>query len=487
MDGGLRRFDVSSFMKFLIDNGVSESLLQKGYIDSYLTSDNDVMGSTSGEEITSSNDTLVDENFTTVQRKRKRKKKTIDDNTKKQKNQITKTLTKAEHTEELQSSVVKEKIKQGLPQLINIAKGVATNVRGLPKPPPIVCYRLDVSHLQRHVRGLAIKVNYKITNLNKTKSIIRTDSRADHEAIVKYTKEQQIESFTHAFKEDKSQAIVIKGVHHSFNTDEIKTELQAVLPHIEVRSVSTLSNKSTNKTVFNNFIVRISGSSKMADLVGLKYLLNQKIYWEKLIKKDVTQCYKCQHFGHMSSNCMMKSRCVKCNVSHDEGESCSKPDDSPPTCVNCGAAGHPASYRGCPHHKELLRRIKDKKTKKLVTSPNNNFTFANKLNCIISSNSSKSYAGIVREGAVVAGSKSVPYNISANPNSIENGASMAGVRSFDPQHFCNREASELFGCDLVGLMSKINDFLPSYNALNSKLEKQAAYLQLVFNLCARNN
>ena len=46
-----------------------------------------------------------------------------------------------------------------------------------------------------------------------------------------------------------------------------------------------------------------------------------KIRWEKNNNtKNVTQCYKCQSFGHIAKNCFREVVCPKCSKNHNVGE-----------------------------------------------------------------------------------------------------------------------------------------------------------------------
>ena len=63
------------------------------------------------------------------------------------------------------------------------------------------------------------------------------------------------------------------------------------------------------------------------------------------------QCKNCQSWGHTKSYCHKEPRCVKCAGRHTT-ESCTKPEEVPPKCYNCGE-DYTANYRGCIAAKEL--------------------------------------------------------------------------------------------------------------------------------------
>lgn len=87
----------------------------------------------------------------------------------------------------------------------------------------------------------------------------------------------------------------------------------------------------------------------------------------KLLKSPnhpITQCYRCQGYGHTALNCNLQFRCVKCSEEHQTGECKLKAGETEREtlfCVQCGANGHPASYRGCPKYKELMQRLNNRK------------------------------------------------------------------------------------------------------------------------------
>ncbi|GJQ79347.1 hypothetical protein Trydic_g16208 [Trypoxylus dichotomus] len=67
----------------------------------------------------------------------------------------------------------------------------------------------------------------------------------------------------------------------------------------------------------------------------------------KQIKKNtVTQCHRCQLYGHGQRNCHAAAVCVKCAGPHQTAEY-SKPREAPAKCALCKGP-HTANYGGCP-------------------------------------------------------------------------------------------------------------------------------------------
>ncbi|OXU17002.1 hypothetical protein TSAR_006387 [Trichomalopsis sarcophagae] len=98
----------------------------------------------------------------------------------------------------------------------------------------------------------------------------------------------------------------------------------------------------------------LTQDSNPQELLKIKSLAYQKIWWEPLRKREIFQCTNCQRLGHSSANCALGYRCVKCKEAHEPGKCSIDKDNSDKSllyCVNCESSGHPASYRGCPFFK----------------------------------------------------------------------------------------------------------------------------------------
>jgi hypothetical protein len=85
-----------------------------------------------------------------------------------------------------------------------------------------------------------------------------------------------------------------------------------------------------------------------------------------------TQCYNCEKFGHVCSNCRQPPRCLWCGGGHLHKECPEKSNiDSTPACCNCklvdGEKPHPSNYRGCSHAKDEMQKRKSQRTPKTTT------------------------------------------------------------------------------------------------------------------------
>ena len=94
-----------------------------------------------------------------------------------------------------------------------------------------------------------------------------------------------------------------------------------------------------------------------AKLLDLNGLLHFRIKIEDLKKRQtVTQCLRCQGFGHKAIFCRLQRKCRLCTQLHDSRE-CPNPE-STPKCAGCGGE-HIASSSDCSKRKkvsEILQR-----------------------------------------------------------------------------------------------------------------------------------
>ena len=81
------------------------------------------------------------------------------------------------------------------------------------------------------------------------------------------------------------------------------------------------------------------------------------VKWEivKKTNKKVTQCFRCQNWGHSSINCGLPFRCVKCSESHEKGACQRTSREGDPKCCNCGGP-HSSNHRGCPSYKQHIEK-----------------------------------------------------------------------------------------------------------------------------------
>lgn len=225
--------------------------------------------------------------------------------------------------------------------------------------PPIFLYNVNIQHLVRQLEAKTPKILFKIKNVNKNKSKLYLTDATVHTEMMTLLREKKINSYSFTPRELKQISLVLRGLYHGTDIDEIKSTLDEMVPNVISKvnkfttSYSTKSNLDTGL-----FLVTLLPGKRLNDIAHIKFVLSQSVIWEKPKKKyKEIQCRRCQHWGHIAKNCNSAYKCVKCDQNHLPGE-CTRNgiEDSNPTCVNCGEEGHPANWRGCSYYKDYINQ-----------------------------------------------------------------------------------------------------------------------------------
>ena len=168
--------------------------------------------------------------------------------------------------------------------------------------------------------------------------------------------------FTHPFKEDKLRHLVLKGLP-IIPTQEVQDNLQ--LQEVKVAEVIRMKQRIT--TDFPLFMVTLEADQDINKVRKIKYVCLVKIYWENYRNsRRVTQCRRCQLFGHGSSHCRNTPKCMFCAKKHlteqHIDEKTTQNENEPPKCVNCKGE-YQANDANCPVYKRRLEKL-DQGTKK---------------------------------------------------------------------------------------------------------------------------
>lgn len=144
--------------------------------------------------------------------------------------------------------------------------------------------------------------------------------------------------------------MVIKNIHYSINTDDIKLALEE-LGHTAV-NVWNIKQRVFKKPL-PIFMVDLKPNINNKTIYEVKNLLQCRIVIEPpRPKRDIPQCGNFQRYGHTKSYCYRMARCIKCAGSHPSADCMRKERSDKVKCVLC-LGNHPANYKGCTVYKEL--------------------------------------------------------------------------------------------------------------------------------------
>lgn len=224
--------------------------------------------------------------------------------------------------------------------------------------PPIFLRNKDKwTAISRHLLNNQIEYR-KATNTGVGIKIEPTTPN-DYRFIIRYFDTEKFEYFSYALQEDKPLSVVIRGVPVEITEAEVEQDLAAQgLPAAKAARMK----RGRERTPMPMVLVHLERTEASKGVYNIRKIHGINITVETpRPRTDITQCFRCQGFGHTQRECRIKPKCVKCAEEHFAAECPKKTRDTPARCVNCGG-GHPANYRGCPRFPKASRRNAPERT-----------------------------------------------------------------------------------------------------------------------------
>lgn len=224
-------------------------------------------------------------------------------------------------------------------------------------PPPIVLHAKPSDHAKfaetikaKVKNGFHLKYTSERTNLY-------LHDEGEWSNYVKALESENIKFHTFTNKNGKTHAFVLKGLHKDVTTEEIKSELTM---NYNIKVVQCYRMQSNYSPLY--MVVTDSATTLKQLINEVRALSYTRVTWERVInKKRLTQCHRCQQWGHATSNCRGQPKCLKCAANHWTKE-CQKSPETPATCVNCNGP-HPANSITCDVYKQRLKYVEDNRQK----------------------------------------------------------------------------------------------------------------------------
>lgn len=155
-----------------------------------------------------------------------------------------------------------------------------------------------------------------------------------------------IEFYSHDINPEKFEQYVLSGIS-KIDTNELLTEITN-----KGFEVSSITEITINKRRFNDEgMYRVTFKGKVDHAKLLRIRLNYTVVkWKRVERKNkLTQCHRCQNFGHGMRNCNISFKCSKCGDKH-ESSTCTATTTK---CANCGG-DHGANDAACPKRKTFI-------------------------------------------------------------------------------------------------------------------------------------
>ena len=136
------------------------------------------------------------------------------------------------------------------------------------------------------------------------------------------------------------------------DNNEIEQHLDNNFPGVKARRF-VKADKTALQTVKLSFPSKLLYDKATSDNIFLDALFYQPVeFVQQGIR--IIRCYKCQKFGHMSSNCHSRESCKHCAEKHSVAKWTNK--DKPAKCSNC-KGNHQADDTNCPTYIKQIRTV----------------------------------------------------------------------------------------------------------------------------------
>ena len=133
-------------------------------------------------------------------------------------------------------------------------------------------------------------------------------------------------------------------------------DFETVLNNLGI-SFSALSQVKVAGKAIGTLRVQIHKRSDLETLVKNKIVVN---YLGRIVEphaeNSVVQCFNCQVYGHIQTDCQEEQRCLRCGESGHGHKTCPKPKEEE-KCSNCQEA-HIASFKGCKIRLSYVRKLR---------------------------------------------------------------------------------------------------------------------------------
>jgi len=172
-----------------------------------------------------------------------------------------------------------------------------------------------------------------------------------------------IEFHSHDVNPTKVEHFILSGISKT-KIDDLSSELKS--NGFETMNVSEIDIK---KPRFDNeglYRVSLKGPVHLKSLNQVR-LNHTVVQWKRAVKHNkITQCRKCQQFGHGIRNCYIKYKCSKCSLEHDSS-ACTSTNTK---CINCNGP-HMATSLECPNRKSFIEMRQKLSSKNNIKKTNN--------------------------------------------------------------------------------------------------------------------
>lgn len=223
-------------------------------------------------------------------------------------------------------------------------------------PPLIIPSNQNISF--EEIKTILRENKFESTTIQSKRNTFIVETKNKDEFTILKTKLKEIQFYTFTCKDERENVFVGKGI-------TADTEMEEISNHLK-----NLTDKVSwfNKKINNWIVVRTSKDINLNTLNQLVPSMNySKIKWEILQnKKVISQCHRCQAWGHTTLNCNLNPKCLKCGEDHWT-RLCDKTDSK--KCANC-KKDHFANSTECEKY-QIKLKLKEEANQKALNKYSN--------------------------------------------------------------------------------------------------------------------
>ncbi|KAL1138509.1 hypothetical protein AAG570_008572 [Ranatra chinensis] len=209
------------------------------------------------------------------------------------------------------------------------------------------------------------KTRVTIKNTGRTTQVF-AGSKEDHTALRELFVKNNLLYHTYAFKGERRKKWVIHGLTASAPVGEILEDVRQTIPGAVQVIQMTKTDGDGRKRVLPTFILITNAGVTQKEFKNLVIYSHYVQVQKYTTEEAVTQCYRCQLFGHSSRYCNLQQKCVRCAGNHRASE-CDR-EKIKPKCANCKEA-HVASYKTCQARTRYVESRESKRKKETYHIP----------------------------------------------------------------------------------------------------------------------
>lgn len=197
------------------------------------------------------------------------------------------------------------------------------------KLPPIIIHGHLPDHAQTVDRIMKTTGQNLDVKCTRDRTIFKVSCPRTYDFLMDVLRNSNASFHTFTSPEIRRYKVILKGLPLTTTAEEIQDELN------ELHGLCTTVNQFVEKggEALPIFSVLLPPGVEPKKIFEIKSLFHTRVFWQKPNPRDrPTQCYRCQEFGHIASNCYAEVRCSYCAEPH-RYKDCPKEHEK---CANCG-------------------------------------------------------------------------------------------------------------------------------------------------------